>query len=156
MATFTIKQLTEIMPKLDGVHSEAVKFGKSKGLNYFQVDVLRGLLGYSKEIKPRDKKLCDKVISIFTDNPNITANRIYREYGKKLGLKNYQQVYDILRHAGLETNRAHAFWTKMKEMRLVDARDRRHMTWRQISELFNKEVTADACSLKYMAIRKAK
>lgn len=152
----TIKQLSEACKHLKGERCKAVEAGAKFGLNPGKVDVLRCILGYSKD-KPENitQEVIDKAIQIFKDHPEESVYKLWQMYGKKLGIADYQKYYAILRKNGIDSNRKRCFWTKFKDLKLLDARDNKHMTFKEIAQLFNNEKDKNTLQLRYQKLKKS-
>lgn len=60
--TLSVKELQELLPKLEGERSPAVEVGKNAGLNTYAVDVLRCILGFTHDkAKPIPQEAKDKL-----------------------------------------------------------------------------------------------
>ena len=102
--TYTVQELQELLPKLEGDRTAAQALGKKMGMRIYIIDLLRGLLGFTATTPakiPQEK--IDKLIKVFNDNPEKSLYQIFREYKDKIGLSGgYQTYYAIIRKAGLE------------------------------------------------------
>lgn len=156
MKRFTEKQLMAILPKLKGEHAQAIKNGLAAGLKKFHIDMLRTILGYTQKAYDKiDQKTIQKAIQLYDENPDLSAYQLWKKYGKKIGICDYQKYYAILRKAGIDTNRKRCFWTKFKDARLIEAREKKKMTFEQIARLFNNERKQNAIQLHYAKLKKA-
>lgn len=136
--TLTVKELQDVLPKLEGDRHDAEEVGKKAGLNLYAVDVLRCILGFTHDkAKPISQETKDKLIGIFNDNPEKSIYQIYREYKDKLGIKGgYQTYYAIIRKAGLECNRKRDYWSVFKDKKLIHLREVEKLSFGQIQLQF--------------------
>ena len=136
--TLTVKELQDVLPKLEGDRHDAEEVGKKAGLNLYAVDVLRCILGFTHDkAKPISQEIKDKLIGIFNDNPEKSIYQIYREYKDKLGIKGgYQTYYAIIRKAGLECNRKRDYWSVFKDKKLIHLREVEKLSFGQIQLQF--------------------
>lgn len=136
--TLTVKELQDVLPKLEGDRHDAEEVGKKAGLNLYAVDVLRCILGFTHDkAKPISQETKDKLIGIFNDNPEKSIYQIYREYKDKLGIKGgYQTYYAIISKAGLECNRKRDYWSVFKDKKLIHLREVEKLSFGQIQLQF--------------------
>lgn len=136
--TLTVKELQDVLPKLEGDRHDAEEVGKKAGLNLYAVDVLRCILGFTHDkAKPISQEIKDKLIGIFNDNPEKSIYQIYREYKDKLGIKGgCQTYYAIIRKAGLECNRKRDYWSVFKDKKLIHLREVEKLSFGQIQLQF--------------------
>ncbi len=136
--TLTVKELQDVLPKLEGDRHDAEEVGKKAGLNLYAVDVLRCILGFTHDkAKPISQETKDKLIGIFNDNPEKSIYQIYSEYKDKLGIKGgYQTYYAIIRKAGLECNRKRDYWSVFKDKKLIHLREVEKLSFGQIQLQF--------------------
>ena len=136
--TLTVKELQDVLPKLEGDRHDAEEVGKKAGLNLYAVDVLRCILGFTHDkAKPISQETKDKLIGIFNDNPEKSIYQIYREYKDKLGIKGgYQTYYAIIRKAGLECNRKRDYWSVFKDKKLIHLREVEKLSFGRIQLQF--------------------
>lgn len=151
--TFAVKELQDLLPRLDCDREEALKIGESIGMTKHVVDTLRSLLGFTKktpDIIP--ESTLDRVVEIFLDNPDKSAYELFREYNGELKLACYQKFYEILRRRGIDSNRKRDYWSVFKDKKLLDLRDNKKMTYPQIHEIM-PERTISALQLRYAKLK---
>lgn len=153
--TLTVKELQDVLPKLEGDRHDAEEVGKKAGLNLYAVDVLRCILGFTHDkAKPISQETKDKLIGIFNDNPEKSIYQIYREYNDKLGIKGgYQTYYAIIRKAGLECNRKRDYWSTFKDKKLVYLHEVKKLSFGQIQLQF-PERTRSALMQRYEKLKR--
>ena len=153
--TLTVKELQDVLPKLEGDRHDAEEVGKKAGLNLYAVDVLRCILGFTHDkAKPISQETKDKLIGIFNDNPEKSIYQIYREYKDKLGIKGgYQTYYAIIRKAGLECNRKRDYWSTFKDKKLVYLHEVQKLSFREIQKQF-PERTKSALEQRYEKLKR--
>lgn len=153
--TYTVKELQELLPKLEGERSKAVELGKKMGMRRYIVDILRGLLGFTATTPakiPQEK--IDKLIKVFKDNPEKSLYQIFREYKDNIGLSGgYQTYYAIIRKAGLECNRKRNYWTVFKDKKLIHLHEVEKLSFREIQKQF-PERTKSALEQRYEKLKK--
>ena len=153
--TLTVKELQDVLPKLEGDRHDAEEVGKKAGLNLHAVDVLRCILGFTHDkAKPISQETKDKLIGIFNDNPEKSLYQIFREYKDKIGLSSgYQNYYAIIRKAGLECNRKRNYWTVFKDKRLIYMHEVQKLSFREIQKQF-PERTKSALEKRYEKLKR--
>ena len=134
--TYTVKELQDILTKLDCDRPKALELGRKIGMAVHAVDTLRGLLGFTAKTPERiPQEKIDKLIEVFKDNPEKSLYQIYREYKDKLGLLGgYQTYYAIIRKAGLECNRKRNYWSVFKDRQLLHLRNDKHLSFGEIQK----------------------
>lgn len=134
--TLTVKELSDLLPKLEGERSKALDLGKKIGMSVHAIDMLRGLLGFTAtmpEMIPQEK--IDKLIKVYEGNPDKSLYTIYREYKDEIGLNGgYQSYYAIIRKAGLECNRKRNYWSVFKDRQLLHLRNDKHLSFGEIQK----------------------
>ena len=144
---FTMDELVSLLPKLNTDRMSALRIGQENGISRVYIDMLRTLLGYSKEKAPnRSPEQVQKVIEVYNSHPGMTAYQVFQNFNDEMGLSDYQSLYTILRKNGVETNRNKDFWTTVKTKRLLWARDVQHMMFKDIAVLLGRS--------KYSVIQK--
>lgn len=153
--TLSVKELQELLPKLEGERSPAVEVGKIAGLNTYAVDVLRCILGFTHDkAKPIPQEAKDKLIEIFESNPDKSIYKIYTENKDTLGISGgYQTYYAIIRKAGLECNRKRNYWSVFKDKKLLFLRDEKKLSFSKIQQQF-PERTKNALEQRYAKLKK--
>lgn len=153
--TYTVKELQELLPMLEGERSKAVELGKKMGMRRYIVDILRGLLGFTAEAPARiPQEKIDRLIKIYNENPEKSLYQIYREYKDELGLDGgYQSYYAIIRKAGLECNRKRNYWSVFKDKKLVYLHEVEKLSFREIQKQF-PERTKSALEQRYEKLKK--
>lgn len=153
--TYTVQELQELLPKLEGDRTAAQALGKKMGMRIYIIDLLRGLLGFTATTPakiPQEK--IDKLIKVFNDNPEKSLYQIFREYKDKIGLSGgYQTYYAIIRKAGLECNRKRNYWTVFKDKRLIYMHEVKKLSFREIQKQF-PERTKSALEQRYEKLKR--
>lgn len=134
--TLTVKELQELLPRLECGRAEALEIGKKIGVRDYIIDILRGLLGFTATMPPRiPKEKIDRLIEVYQNEPEKSLYQIYREYKDELGLDGgYQSYYAIIRKAGLECNRKRNYWTVFKDKQLLHLRNDKHLSFSEIQK----------------------
>lgn len=134
--TFSVKEIQDLLPKLECPREDAMKIGESIGMTRHAIDTLRSLLGFTQktpDIIPEETM--DRVVEIFQDNPDKSAYELFREYNGELKLACYQKFYEILRRRGIECNRKRDYWSVFKDKKLLDLRDNKKMSFPEIHKM---------------------
>ena len=134
--TLTVKELQELLPRLECGRAEALEIGKKIGVRDYIIDILRGLLGFTATMPPRiPKEKIDRLIEVYQNEPEKSLYQIYRDYKDELGLDGgYQSYYAIVRKAGLECNRKRNYWTVFKDKQLLHLRNDKHLSFSEIQK----------------------
>lgn len=153
--TYTVKELHDLLPKLEGDRSKALELGKNMGIREYIIDILRGLLGFTANTPARiPQEKIDALIKVYEENPEKSLYQIYREYKNELGLDGgYQSYYAIIRKAGLECNRKRNYWSVFKDKKLVYLHEVEKLSFREIQKQF-PERTKGALEQRYEKIKK--
>ena len=147
--TFTVQELCEIIPQLNGTRQEAIEIGNKHGLNPRYVDWFRSLVGFSDPVPPpKTQEEIDKVIKCFEDHPDESAYQLFIKYNKELHLNCYQQFYAILRKHGIEGNRKRDYWTPIKDKQLLYLRDTKKYSYPMIAKIMEGK-TVNALQFRY-------
>lgn len=152
--TLTIKELQQLVAKLDCTREEAHALADKYGLHHHAIDTLRSILGFTqKQNDYLTKDVIDHMVQVYIDNPEKSAYQIFKEH-KEFKLTSYQNYYQILRNRGFEMNRTRDFWTIFKQKQLVEMHEKKHMTFKQIAEAFGNRKTPGAVQFKYNSIKR--
>ena len=153
--TYTVKELTDLLPKLEGDRSKAIAIGEKIGMRAYTIDILRGLLGFTG-VTParRSQEKIDRLIEVYNENPEKSLYAIYREYKDEIGLDGgYQSYYAIIRKAGLECNRKRNYWTVFKDKRLIYMHEVQKLSFLEIQKQF-PERTKSALEQRYEKLKR--
>ena len=153
--TYTVKELTDLLPKLEGERTKAIAIGEKIGMRAYIIDILRGLLGFTGETAARiPQEKIDRLIEVYKDNPEKSLYTIYREYKDEIGLDGgYQSYYAIIRKAGLECNRKRNYWSVFKDKKLIYLREVEKLSFAKIREQF-PERTKGALEQRYEKLKR--
>ena len=151
--TLTVKELQDLLPKLDCDRNKALEIGFTLGLKRHTIDTLRSVLGFTQktaDIIPEET--LNRVVEIFKDNPDKSAYQLYKEYNGELHLRGYQKFYEILRRKNIECNRKRDYWDIFRDKRLLDLRDNKKLTYPQIHKLM-PEKSENALQFRYATLK---
>lgn len=137
-------ELVAFVRMMNGKRQHDIELGKTRGFPRFVMDVLRRILDkteYKRPLHPIELK--QSIVDDYMDG--MSTKDMCSKYGMTVGA-----VYNVLDTMGVERNRKN-MWTKIQCMRLLDLRDNKHKSWREIGMIMGK--SQDAVHLKHQSLK---
>lgn len=144
------QEILDFVHALTGDRKADTAVGKARGLNDFQISVLRQVFGKSGPANTKfvSDEVREQIIEQYKDGVNV------QEISKNFDVS-VSRIYDFLAKAKCDRNRRD-FWTPIKERGLMQMRDKKHMMWKDIARFFGKTINCVERKYKYMKMVEAR